>query len=31
SNNTIISNTQMTGLKTQKPSSERPRNERGGA
>ncbi|EKA5684057.1 TPA: pilus protein, partial [Escherichia coli] len=25
------SNRQMTGLKRQKPSSERPRNERGGA
>ncbi|HEA0539917.1 TPA: pilus protein, partial [Escherichia coli] len=24
-------NRQMTGLKRQKPSSERPRNERGGA
>ncbi|HAZ4144893.1 TPA: pilus protein, partial [Escherichia coli] len=30
-NNNIISNRQMTGLKRQKPSSERPRNERGGA
>ena len=30
-NNNIISNRQMTGLKRQKPPSERPRNERGGA
>ncbi|EIO4770641.1 hypothetical protein LVD65_003695 [Escherichia coli] len=30
-NNNIISNKQMTGLKRQKPPSERPRNERGGA
>ncbi|ENA9642722.1 TPA: hypothetical protein KEU89_004798, partial [Escherichia coli] len=30
-NNHIISNRQMTGLKRQKPPSERPRNERGGA
>ncbi|HAL9748211.1 TPA: pilus protein, partial [Escherichia coli] len=28
-NNHIISNRQMTGLKRQKPPSERPRNERG--
>ncbi|EKB4308306.1 TPA: pilus protein, partial [Escherichia coli] len=26
-----ISNRQMTGMKKQKPPSERPRNERGGA
>ncbi|EPP2721073.1 hypothetical protein ACUNP6_004729, partial [Escherichia coli] len=31
SRNNIISNRQMTGLKRQKPPSERPRNERGGA
>ncbi|MDL7903605.1 hypothetical protein QS693_26060, partial [Escherichia coli] len=30
-NNNIISNRQMTGLKRQKPPSERPRNERDGA
>ncbi|MBV2410629.1 pilus protein [Escherichia coli] len=30
-NNNIISNKQMTGMKKQKPPSERPRNERGGA
>ncbi|HBA7811075.1 TPA: pilus protein, partial [Escherichia coli] len=30
-NNNIISNRQMTGLKRQKPPSERPRNGRGGA
>ncbi|EHW5499479.1 pilus protein [Escherichia coli] len=30
-NNNIISNRQMTGLKRQKPTAERPRNERGGA
>ncbi|HGF2061422.1 TPA: hypothetical protein ACF9XN_004858, partial [Escherichia coli] len=30
-NNNIISNKQMTGLKRQKPTAERPRNERGGA
>ncbi|MBB8072418.1 hypothetical protein HEL23_025020 [Escherichia coli] len=30
-NNNIISNRQMTGMKKQKPPSERPRNERGGA
>ncbi|EFH6733211.1 pilus protein [Escherichia coli] len=30
-NNNIISNRQMTGLKKQKPTAERPRNERGGA
>ncbi|EEW2750650.1 TPA: hypothetical protein SM724_004660, partial [Escherichia coli] len=30
-NNNIISNRQMTDLKRQKPPSERPRNERGGA
>ncbi|HEI4085324.1 TPA: hypothetical protein SI634_004143 [Escherichia coli] len=30
-NNNTISNRQMTGLKKQKPPSERPRNERGGA
>ncbi|HGF2414359.1 TPA: hypothetical protein ACF96T_005245, partial [Escherichia coli] len=30
-NNHIISNRQMTGLKRQKPTAERPRNERGGA
>ncbi|WP_251004808.1 hypothetical protein, partial [Escherichia coli] len=30
-NNNIISNRQMTVLKRQKPPSERPRNERGGA
>ncbi|HCP1381720.1 TPA: pilus protein [Escherichia coli] len=30
-NNIIISNRQMTGIKKQKPPSERPRNERGGA
>ncbi|HBE4395626.1 TPA: pilus protein [Escherichia coli] len=30
-NNNIISNRQMIGLKRQKPPSERPRNERGGA
>ena len=29
--NNIISNRQMTGMKKQKPPSERPRNERGGA
>ncbi len=31
SRNNIISNRQMTGLKRQKPTAERPRNERGGA
>ncbi|EPT6558466.1 hypothetical protein ACVQ9M_005470, partial [Escherichia coli] len=31
SRNNNISNRQMTGLKRQKPPSERPRNERGGA
>ncbi|MFT2491540.1 hypothetical protein ACMWND_20170, partial [Escherichia coli] len=31
SRNNIISNRQMTGLKKQKPTAERPRNERGGA
>ncbi|EFO0839666.1 hypothetical protein M9G53_004822, partial [Escherichia coli] len=30
-NNNIISNRQMTGLKRQKPTAERPRNVRGGA
>ncbi|EDV1166069.1 pilus protein [Escherichia coli] len=30
-NNNIISNRQMTGMKKQKPPSERPRNGRGGA
>ncbi|EFB1242347.1 hypothetical protein FHQ83_28420, partial [Escherichia coli] len=30
-NNNIISNRQMTGLKRQKPTAERPCNERGGA
>ncbi|HBN2504418.1 TPA: hypothetical protein L2B09_005378 [Escherichia coli] len=30
-NNNIISNRQMTGMKRQKPTAERPRNERGGA
>ena len=30
-NNNIISNRQMTGLKRQKPTAKRPRNERGGA
>ncbi|MBB7740143.1 hypothetical protein HEL97_023180, partial [Escherichia coli] len=30
-NNNIISNRQMTGLKRQKLTAERPRNERGGA
>ncbi len=30
-NNNIISNRQMTGLKKQKLTAERPRNERGGA
>ena len=30
-NSNIISNRQMTGLKRQKPTAERPRNERGGA
>ncbi|HAJ6957615.1 TPA: hypothetical protein HNJ20_24225 [Escherichia coli] len=30
-NNNIISNRQMTDLKRQKPTAERPRNERGGA
>ncbi|HDY1272114.1 TPA: hypothetical protein RO991_004257, partial [Escherichia coli] len=30
-NNNIISNRQMTGLKRQKPTAERPRNERGRA
>ncbi|HFV4193080.1 TPA: hypothetical protein ACH9K0_005064, partial [Escherichia coli] len=30
-NNNIISNRQMTGLKRQKPTAERLRNERGGA
>ncbi|MEE7207781.1 hypothetical protein Q0S17_27050, partial [Escherichia coli O2:H6] len=30
-NNNIISNRQMTGLKRQKPTAERPRNERGSA
>ena len=30
-NNNIISNRQLTGLKIQKPTAERPRNERGGA
>ena len=30
-NNNIISNRQMTGMKKQKPPSERPRNESGGA
>ncbi len=30
-NNNTISNRQMTGLKKQKPTAERPRNERGGA
>ncbi|EFA7860189.1 pilus assembly protein, partial [Escherichia coli] len=30
-NRNIISNRQMTGLKRQKPTAERPRNERGGA
>ncbi|HAW2835736.1 TPA: pilus protein [Escherichia coli] len=30
-NNNIISNRQMTGLKRQKPTAERPRNERSGA
>ncbi|HAX5210431.1 TPA: hypothetical protein JZG45_005413, partial [Escherichia coli] len=30
-NNNIISNRQITGLKRQKPTAERPRNERGGA
>ncbi|EFF04644.1 hypothetical protein ECDG_03057 [Escherichia coli B185] len=30
-NNNIISNRQMTGMKKQKPTAERPRNERGGA
>ncbi|EEQ6526320.1 TPA: pilus protein, partial [Escherichia coli O25b:H4-ST131] len=29
--NNNISNRQMTGMKKQKPPSERPRNERGGA
>lgn len=31
SRNNNISNRQMTGMKKQKPPSERPRNERGGA
>ncbi|EKT4669671.1 pilus protein [Escherichia coli] len=31
SKNNNISNRQMTGMKKQKPPSERPRNERGGA
>ncbi|EFJ0421415.1 hypothetical protein A6F23_004623, partial [Escherichia coli] len=31
SSRNIISNRQMTGMKKQKPPSERPRNERGGA
>ncbi|HCP8436988.1 TPA: hypothetical protein OF479_005227 [Escherichia coli] len=31
SRNNNISNKQMTGLKRQKPTAERPRNERGGA
>ncbi|EPA9940777.1 hypothetical protein ACQ9QN_004739, partial [Escherichia coli] len=31
SRNNIISNRQMAGLKRQKPTAERPRNERGGA
>ncbi|ELD0488146.1 pilus protein [Escherichia coli] len=31
SRNNIISNRQMSGLKRQKPTAERPRNERGGA
>ncbi|MCZ8968983.1 hypothetical protein OM343_21480 [Escherichia albertii] len=31
SSRNIISNRQMTGLKRQKPTAERPRNERGGA
>ncbi|HCN9260950.1 TPA: hypothetical protein N6709_004825, partial [Escherichia coli] len=30
-NNNIISNRQMTGLKRQKPTAERPSNGRGGA
>ncbi|EHF0882761.1 hypothetical protein C3U80_004771, partial [Escherichia coli] len=30
-NRNIISNRQMTGLKRQKPTAERPRNERGSA